>query len=514
VEIKIIFDVFVRNTNTGGLIDNGMIRVNHVAVPWRSLRHLHLHPHPIVQSLFTSINNQNSILKSYKANPTVMRLINALTLRLETFHDSSTPRYAILSHTWGDSEITYSELRESKMGLLKARIRIKSKTGYYKITQCCSQALQDGLEYVWVDTCCIDKSSSAELSEAINSMFRWYKHAVVCYVYLDDIDIFDPMRSGGISFAKGEPKRFWTTNIDLISENDLSKARWFTRGWTLQELIAPENVAFYIKGWNYVGNKVSMSKKLARITGIDELSLIVRNLGAVSIARRMSWAATRVTTRTEDLAYCLLGIFDVNMPLLYGEGEKAFVRLQEEIMKDSMDQSLFAWGSSIATESWDLDHILPINPEEGRSAFARHPSEFADSHAVRPSPWCGEPYALTNKGVRLEAPIFPLNGGVFVLVLAVYYEGDIDQPLGIVVQKLNGNIDNQIVRHNLVGLVKVSNDLIKRGGQFGTVYLCKRTPYAQDAPPSLKPSPFRRPRLDEEISLASSTTLVSDDGME
>lgn len=443
-----------------------------------------------------------------------MRLINASTLKLETFHDSSTPRYAILSHTWGDSEITYSELRGLRTGLLNARIRIKSKAGYYKIAQCCSQALQDGLDYVWIDTCCIDKSSSAELSEAINSMFRWYKHAVVCYVYLDDIDVFDPMRSGGISFARGEPKRFWTTNIDMISEKDLSKARWFTRGWTLQELIAPENVAFYIKGWNYVGNKVSMRKKLARITGIDELTLVVRNLEAVSIARRMSWAAKRVTTRTEDLAYCLLGIFDVNMPLLYGEGEKAFVRLQEEIMKDSMDQSLFAWGPSIVTEALDFDRILPMNAEEGRSAFARHPSEFANFSAVRPSPGSGVPYALTNKGVRLEAPILPLNGGVFLLVLAVYYEGELDQRLGVVVQKVNGDSLDQIVRHDLAGLVKVSRDMIKKRAGLSTVYLCKRMPYTRDVPSIQEISLPRRPRLDEEVSLASSATLVSDDGIE
>jgi hypothetical protein len=443
-----------------------------------------------------------------------MRLINASTLRLETFHDSSTLRYAILSHTWGDSEITYSELRGLKTGLLNARIRIKSKAGYYKITQCCSQALQDGLDYVWIDTCCIDKSSSAELSEAINSMFRWYKDAVVCYVYLDDIDIFDPMRSGGISFARGEPKRFWTTNIDMISEKDLSKARWFTRGWTLQELIAPENVAFYIKGWNYVGNKVSMRKKLARITGIDELTLIVRNLEAVSIARRMSWAAKRVTTRTEDLAYCLLGIFDVNMPLLYGEGEKAFVRLQEEILKDSEDQSLFAWSPPIAIEVWDLDRIVPMDVGKGRSVFARHPSEFADSSTAHSSRSYGEPYALTNKGVRLEAPIIPLDGGLSLLVLEAYYEGELDQQLGIVVQEHNRGTANQFVRHDLVGLVNVSHDMIKKRAEISTVYLCKRIPYTRDASSSLEISPPRHPRLDEEISLASSATLVSNDDME
>ncbi|KAF2264191.1 HET-domain-containing protein, partial [Lojkania enalia] len=248
-----------------------------------------------------------------------MRLINAQTRKLENFQ-SQPPPYAILSHTWGKHEITFREMRNLNMSLLKHRIKIKGKPGYYKISKACVQALNDGLQYVWVDTCCIDKSSSSELSEAINSMYMWYKRAQVCYAYLDDIDI-----------------------IDLMEEKDLAQARWFTRGWTLQELIAPKNVMFYIKGWNYVGNKMSMKGKLSRITRIDEATLVTGNLEGVSVARRMSWAANRVTTRTEDLAYCLMGIFDVNMPLLYGEGEKAFVRLQEEIMKDSDDQSLFAW---------------------------------------------------------------------------------------------------------------------------------------------------------------------------
>ncbi|KAF2727826.1 HET-domain-containing protein, partial [Polyplosphaeria fusca] len=309
-----------------------------------------------------------------------MRLINADTLTLSTFHGSDVPPYAALSHTWGDSEITFLELRNLNMSLLNARIKIKSKAGYYKITKSCAQAREDGLQYVWIDTCCIDKSSSAELSEAINSMWRWYQNATVCYAYLDD-------------------------SIDLISEKDLGRAKWFTRGWTLQELLAPQRLDFFIKGWNYVGSRASMKDKLARITGIDESTLITRNLEAVSLAKRMSWASRRVTTRLEDMAYCLLGIFDVNMPLLYGEGEKAFTRLQEEIMKDSEDQSLFCWRPPNASEIWDLDLILPIRPEEGRGIFARHPSEFSDAGAVRPSSSRGEPYTLTNKGVRMEIPI-------------------------------------------------------------------------------------------------------------
>lgn len=444
-----------------------------------------------------------------------MRLINAETLKLHNFKSSFIPKYAILSHTWGDSEITFKELRNINMSLHNARVRIKAKAGYYKIKKCCEQALAEGINWVWVDTCCIEKSSSAELSESINSMFAWYKNAVVCYVYLDDIDLFDPIRMGDMDFAMGDPKRFWTLSIDLISEKDLSRARWFTRGWTLQELIAPKNVVFYIKGWNYVGNKMSMKEKLSRITGIDEHTLLTQNLEAVSVARRMSWAAKRVTTRLEDMAYCLLGIFDVNMPLLYGEGEKAFVRLQEEIMKDSEDQSLFAWRPTNATEVWDLDLVVPMSPEEGRSIFASHPREFADSSAVRPTSSRGEPYTLTNKGVRMEIPILPLDRGLFLIVLECNYEGDLSQQLSIVVQKLHGGSSNQFVRHDMVGLIKISQAMVLRA-EVSTVYLSKKVPSIRDyssvykvfnSGQSIQSSLIHD---GEEVSLVDSFSLESD----
>ncbi|KUJ14849.1 HET-domain-containing protein, partial [Mollisia scopiformis] len=245
-----------------------------------------------------------------------MRLLNVGTKQLKDFMgDDNIPEYAILSHTWGEDEVTFD-------GLLD--LFVKSKLGYTKIDYCCQQALEDGLEWVWIDTCCIDKSSSAELSEAINSMFRWYQNAVCCYVYLSDY--------------------FQSTGSDEVGNaSGFANCRWFTRGWTLQELLAPKTVLFYSRTWIYLGSKDTLCKTLSEITGIERETLEGEALNRTSIARRMYWAAGRVTTRTEDLAYCLLGIFDVNMPLLYGEGEKAFFRLQEEIIKSSSDQSLFAW---------------------------------------------------------------------------------------------------------------------------------------------------------------------------
>jgi Heterokaryon incompatibility protein (HET) len=246
-----------------------------------------------------------------------MRLIHGETLRLVEFADNHIPPYAILSHTWGSEEVTLQDISDildlSKEARWQKIIESKRES-YDKITNCCDRASKDGLEYCWVDTCCIDKSSSSELSEAINSMFRWYSNAAVCYVYLSDV-----------KYPGGE----------------ISHSRWFTRGWTLQELIAPRIVEFFTSKWELIGTKRSLRRKIASVTGIDvETLLDPDTLSSASVARRMAWAANRQTTRTEDVAYCLMGLFDVAMPLLYGEGEKAFIRLQEEIIKEIDDHSL------------------------------------------------------------------------------------------------------------------------------------------------------------------------------
>jgi hypothetical protein len=179
----------------------------------------------------------------------------------------------------------------------------------------------DGHKYVWIDTCCIDKRSSAELSEAINSMWKWYWKSEVCYAYLADVP------SEG--FISG------TTDY-----SELSRSRWFTRGWTLQELIAPHNLLFLGQDWRVIGIKeefglfatqISMTKyynkmflsKISEITGIAESVLhFDLDIRLIPAAQKMAWAARRRTARDEDLAYALIGLFDVNMPILYGEGLK------------------------------------------------------------------------------------------------------------------------------------------------------------------------------------------------
>ena len=170
---------------------------------------------------------------------------------------------------------------------------------------------------LWIDTCCIDKTSSADLSEAIDSMYGWYEKAQVCYVYMADV------------LASNEYLPF-------------RESRWFSRGWTLQELLAPWTVVFYDRNWNDIGTKWGLIDEISLRTGITHQQMIDHT--RVNIAAKMSWAATRRTTRLEDTAYCLMGLFDINMPLLYGEGSKAFIRLQHEIMlMHEGDESIFAW---------------------------------------------------------------------------------------------------------------------------------------------------------------------------
>jgi hypothetical protein len=223
------------------------------------------------------------------------------------------PPYAILSHTWGkdDEEITFGDLAKGSG---------KLKIGYKKIQFCGEQAVRDGLRHFWVDTCCIDKSNNAELSEAINSMFRWYHNATRCYVYLADVSINSHGPNFSPLFQSWEPA--------------FRRSRWFTRGWTLQELIAPLSVEFFSSEWKRLGDKNSLEYLVHEITGISVQALQGYPLSGFSVKERISWAKPRETKRVEDEAYSLLGIFNTHMPPLYGEGKKsAFRRLREEVFK-------------------------------------------------------------------------------------------------------------------------------------------------------------------------------------
>jgi hypothetical protein len=285
---------------------------------------------------------------------------------LVEFIGENVPPYSILSHTWGQSgsEVTYKDFVDGTG---------KNKAGYDKIRSCGIQTAKKGLQYLWVDTCCIDKTSSAELSEAINSMFRWYREAEICFAYLEDV-----------------PSEL------LISEWSTSDIRWFSRGWTLQELLAPRQIEFYATDWTFLGTRSDHCGVLSQITGIHKEALDGRPLERFSIAQRMSWASSRTTTRPEDLAYCLLGLFDVNLPLLYGEGGKrAFLRLQEEIMRGSDDQTIFAWTQR------------HVEPQKMHGLLADLPADFALAANIVPRGdlQVSNPYSVTNSGLQITLPI-------------------------------------------------------------------------------------------------------------
>jgi hypothetical protein len=229
------------------------------------------------------------------------------------------PPYAILSHTWGDDnqEVTFKDLANDNTAT-------HQKIGYQKIKFCGQQATRDALKYFWVDTCCIDKTNNTELTEAINSMFFWYRNAAKCYVYLSDVSTEGHDHEHDNNGPHAAPA--W--------ESSFRKSKWFTRGWTLQELIAPSSVEFFSSESARLGDKRSLERQVHEITGIPCTVLRGGGLSELSVAERMSWAANRQTKREEDNAYCLLGIFDISLPLIYGEGKSnAFIRLEESIDK-------------------------------------------------------------------------------------------------------------------------------------------------------------------------------------
>ena len=297
-----------------------------------------------------------------------MWLIETSTLRLTSFSSSTKcPPYAILSHAWGEDldEVSFQE-----MALDDLSPSTTKKPGFEKIAKTCKLArTAHGLKYTWVDTCCIDKTSSAELSEAINSMFAWYEQADVCFAFLSDLS---------------------------PDSHSLEDCIWFKRGWTLQELIAPREVIFLDKFWAKRGSKRANKHEIAKISGVAA-GILDRTLALVDIpvAVRMSWAAQRKTTREEDLAYCLLGIFDVNMPMLYGEGRKAFFRLQEEIIKQIPDLSIFAWTA------------LPNSGVKYTGLLAREPAEFINTRnlVLLQEELDILDFSITNLGIRIHVAV-------------------------------------------------------------------------------------------------------------
>lgn len=323
-----------------------------------------------------------------------MRLLKTDTIEIQMFDYGDIPPYAILSHRWGKDELTYQDLEAGT----EAKER---KEGFKKVRQCCAKAKTDGFDYVWIDTCCIDKTSSAELSEAINSMFNWYHQAERCYAHLADVP----------------------------SKSTFKDSEWFTRGWTLQELLAPSDLYFVDEDWKYIGTKITQQQDIPDCTGIPVNILCGdADLDTASIAQRMSWASKRKTQRLEDRAYCLLGIFGIHMPLIYGEGEQAFLRLQEEIMRISHDDSLFAWKSS--------------DPRGG--VLATSPEAFKDSgDIIQFNPFNDHNTALTinSRGIHLKVRFIGIGPQRLGLAILHCKRKGEDKPVAIYARDLFGTME-------------------------------------------------------------------------
>ncbi|KAF3762837.1 hypothetical protein M406DRAFT_232617, partial [Cryphonectria parasitica EP155] len=291
--------------------------------------------------------------------------------------------YVIISHRWlpGGSEIVFSDMPQlAESYCLSGSLQAPpgKEESLRKLHGACETVkglAGQNVNYVWLDTICIDKSSSSEVSESLNSMYMWYTKAERCLAYMSDYQVGSPT-----SFINSE---------------------WFDRGWTMQELVAPSKLEFYDANWRRFGDRSLFTRELAQKTGMRSgiLSgqITATHIYHASISHRMSWAARRTMTRKEDIAYCSMGVFDVNMPVLYGEGmDSAFRRLQEEIIKYSIDHSIFAWtikedtcDDSASLHSRDYGLLAP-SPQ----CFAET-GHFARGHG-------SEPYVLTNKGLEIS----------------------------------------------------------------------------------------------------------------
>ncbi|KAI4224155.1 MAG: hypothetical protein L6R36_004882 [Xanthoria steineri] len=300
----------------------------------------------------------------------MIRLLRAESLTLQRFKDDDCPPYVILSHRWAEDpsdEVVYDDMANFHE-LYQSRLWKKTRSAA-KILGACQQVLEEKINYLWVDTVCIKQDNPMKLSTAINSMYRLYSNAEVCLAYLAD---------------------YPSAEVQTLCQSD-----WFNRGWTLQELVAPEVVKFFDKDWRSMGERRQLSEELTHRTRIAK-AFLVANLGVgnASISERMSWIAGRKTSVPEDTAYCLLGIFSVNMPLLYGEGkERAFLRLQEEIMRYSDDHSLFVWKTE---ERYSYSTgLLASSPDCFRSTGNYSPYYDDPDDDSRP-------YQMTNKGIAID----------------------------------------------------------------------------------------------------------------
>ncbi|TBU37117.1 hypothetical protein BD309DRAFT_657196 [Dichomitus squalens] len=427
--------------------------------------------------------------------------------------------YAILSHVWDETEQTFQDIKLLHSCNVPADCNPRDFASS-KVRNFCVLAESHGYQWAWIDTCCIDKASSAELSEAINSMFQYYALADVCYAYLRDVPSQD--------YVEGE-------------SSDFRSSLWHKRGWTLQELVAPETVVFLSSEWKALGTKCDLAFLLEGITSVPAGILRMEaELTSVSIAARMSWAADRNTTRPEDQAYCLMGIFKIHMPLLYGEGPQAFRRLQDEIMKQHIDTSILAWGPIYQPRPHRDNPKKPIHDHsEETYLFASSPSAFrgcTGRRAIIPNRSSGDAsrqvseadtigipvpsmtdlatiptFTNTPYGVLAHIPIIEAHD----LIIAPLFCCNYGRQLGLLLSRCPNAIDPARPLYHICFRFRDSrfdSRLIDLGSSFATFQLNGKrvtaqwkTVYLADRPPSTPPptrvpmnrsmfTPFRLPR--------------------
>ena len=319
-----------------------------------------------------------------------MRLLHAINLHFEDFSGKKKPPYAILSHRWGEEEISFQQMSEGKA----------EGPGLTKILYCCREARRRQLNWVWIDTCCINKENFPELSEAINSMYRWYQDAAECYVHLSDVSCERESVSNPTLLEEYTGSQWYSggsTVSDPAFEEESTRSQWFTRGWTLQELLAPIKVDFYNRDWIPIGNRYALRHEIREATRIRKKYLGgPASISEACVAEKMSWLSNRTTSRIEDMSYCMLGLFNITLPLLYGEREGAFKRLQLEILRKSTDESIFVFQADIEaadphpviTQScyhlWGSENVrIPAPKPDSHPVLAQSPTQFRECDDVR-----------------------------------------------------------------------------------------------------------------------------------
>ncbi|KAI3328515.1 heterokaryon incompatibility protein-domain-containing protein [Ustulina deusta] len=327
------------------------------------------------------------------------------------------PQYAILSHTWisPKDEITYQDFKHRKGDIENDIFKQK---GWAKLKRYCDRAVKDGWDWAWMDTCCIDKTNPADTQEAINAMFRWYQNAGICYAYLEDVDVNKVLDRPGL--ANGN--LLMDLDLDTIAGKDnvadptsfphmalrafMIKAKWFTRGWTLQELLAPPYLVFVDHAWRRIGTRESWADEIERASKIEARHLASFNptdFTLCSIAMRLSWASRRETTVEEDETYSLLGLFGISLPLIYGEGRlRAFNRLQRELITVYNDDSIFAW-KALPSSSKHFPGAHQKGYHSGRGILAPSIREFWDAFSVKSFGFYGNSFSMTNRGLEINA---------------------------------------------------------------------------------------------------------------